>query len=110
MYFKRGKYNGRKQKKAMERLKKMYKNPKFKDAIEDLLFLMMELSKPEEEIEVEEKEEILPERMTEAVPAYKLGLEGKGANLRAFQVEDPFNVEADLSFEYDDDASSIKLN
>ena len=47
-----------KQKEAMERLQKMYENPKFKDAIEDLLFLMMELSKPEEEIEVEEKEEI----------------------------------------------------
>lgn len=99
-----------KQKEAMERLQKMYENPKFKDAIEDLLFLMMELSKPEEEIEVEEKEEILPERMTEAVPAYKLGLEGRGVNLRAFQVEDPFNIEADLSFEHDDDASSIKLN
>ena len=99
-----------KQEKAMERLQKMYENPKFKDAIEDLLFLMMELSKPEEEIEVEEKEEILPERMTEAVPAYQLGLEGRGVNLRAFQVEDPFNIEADLSFEHDDDASSIKLN
>lgn len=99
-----------KQKEAMERLKKMYENPKFKDAIEDLLFLMMELSKPEEEIEVEEKEEILPERMTEAVPAYKLGLEGRGVNLRAFQVEDPFNIEADLSFEHDDDADSIKLS
>ena len=99
-----------KQKEAMERLQKMYENPKFKDAIESLLFLMMELSKPEEEVEVEEKEEILPERMTEAVPAYKLGLEGRGVNLRAFQVEDPFNIEADLSFEHDDDASSIKLN
>lgn len=104
-----------KQKEAMERLQKMYENPKFKDAINYFISFISELSEhveevPEEEIEIEEKEEILPERMTEAVPAYKLGLEGRGVNLRAFQVEDPFNVEADLSFEHDDDVGSIKLN
>ena len=80
-----------KQKKAMERLEKMYQNPKYKDAIDALLSIFQALEKGEDPGKEEE------ERLN------SFDIPEPDSTKPDIVIPDPFSLESDPSFEHDDD-------
>ena len=80
-----------KQKKAMERLEKMYQNPKYKDAIDALLNIFQALEKGEDPGKEEE------ERLN------SFDIPEPNSTKPDIVIPDPFSLESDPSFEHDDD-------
>ena len=80
-----------KQKKAMERLEKMYQNPKYKDAIDALLIIFQALEKGEDPGKEEE------ERLN------SFDIPEPDSTKPDIVIPDPFSLESDPSFEHDDD-------
>lgn len=80
-----------KQKKAMERLEKMYQNPKYKDAIDALLNIFQALEKGEDPGKEEE------ERLN------SFDIPEPDSTKPDIVIPDPFSLESDPSFEHDDD-------